>query len=647
MAMRTASPWWLSLWFGVGLLLVLLGERVFDSPGLHYVCTGVGLGLVVAVTAGRAWAMLGTTGARRHVERTLLVCHVATLVGLALYLMTTEWGMTKLSLGETAAVHFHGAATVIFGVIILASIVPVAMIELGLGTALRTNFDLDQSTDDEGVEYLRVRDIGWSGLSVALATGFLLVTCQVASERNIQKDVSYFKTSSPGESTRNIVTKAADEPLHVYLFFPPTNEVADQVKGYFDQLADATGKVIVEEKSRLVDKDIAEKFKAEDGSIVIVKGKDKDEKFQTLKLDTELEKARKATGKLRNLDKEVNSALLKIVTTKRKAYFIGGHGEMTDPDSQPQEAKRKIRWPRSTAAIRRRIGELNYEIKDLVQADLLRDVPQDATMVMLFSPTIPLTDAEWAALGRYLDRGGRLLLAFDPNGEPGMGVLEGKLGVKFNAAPMQDDLTHFPISRSAYDKRFIGTSQFSAHASTTALSRAGKGMLPLIETGALEDAPFAVAGEQPKKTYTIRSLDSSYLDLNNDFTFNADAEKKQKWNIAAAVEGPKLGDKDGFRALVFADVDLFADIDWVVGRPAGFPMSGPLIDDAVHWLGGEESFVGEVVSEDDKPIQHTKSQDNVWFTLTIVGAPLVVLVLGLFGTWARRKRAKNKSEVTP
>ena len=379
MAMRTASPWWLSLSLGVGLLLVLLGERVLDSPGLHYVCTGVGIGAVVCVTAARAWSMLSTSGSRRAVERTLLACHIGTIVGLVLYATTTDWGMAKLGFAEPMATHFHGAVTVLFGVIILASIIPVAKIELGLGNAMRENFDLDQSSDDEGVEYLRVRDIGWSGLSVALATGFLLVTCHVASERNIQKDVSFFKTTSPGDSTKNIVAASAD-PIHVYLFFPPSNEVADQVKGYFEQLDAASGgKITIEEKSRLVDKDIAEKYKAEDGSIVLVKGKDKDEKSQTLKLDTELEKARKATGKLRNLDKEVNSALLKIARDKRKAYFIGGHGEMTDPDSIPSEVKRKIQWPRSTAAIRRRIGELNYEIKDLPQADLLRDVPTDAT----------------------------------------------------------------------------------------------------------------------------------------------------------------------------------------------------------------------------------------------------------------------------
>jgi hypothetical protein len=73
---------------------------------------------------------------------------------------------------------------------------------------------------------------------------------------------------------------------------------------------------------------------------------------------------------------------------------------------------------------------------------------------------------------------------------------------------------------------------------------------------------------------------------------------------------------------------------------------GDILDDSVKWLGGEEVFAGEVVSEDDKAIQHTKSQDAVWFTLTIVGMPLVVLALGLVGTWARRRK-KSTGEVTP
>ena len=66
----------------------------------------------------------------------------------------------------------------------------------------------------------------------------------------------------------------------------------------------------------------------------------------------------------------------------------------------------------------------------------------------------------------------------------------------------------------------------------------------------------------------------------------------------------------------------------------------------MKWLAGEEAIVGDVVSEDDKPIQHTKNEDAVWFTLMVIGAPIIVLTLGLVGTWARRRRSARKTEVT-
>ena len=56
---------------------------------------------------------------------------------------------------------------------------------------------------------------------------------------------------------------------------------------------------------------------------------------------------------------------------------------------------------------------------------------------------------------------------------------------------------------NASDRRFAITTQFSAHASTTALSRSVDKGLVVIEAGAIEDAPFTVKGEQPKKTMTI------------------------------------------------------------------------------------------------------------------------------------------------
>jgi hypothetical protein len=654
MAMRTASPWWASLAFGIGLLLFFLGERFFGHlSGARFVLTGLGVLLILGVTAARAWTTSSSIGARRRVERALLLCHLGTVLALVLYVLTTDWGQASLGLTDAAATHFHGAVTVLYLAVLAGSVVPLLFAELSLGIALRTAFDVrrDAGDEDAGVEYFRVRELGWSGLSVGLALSFLMVTCQVADQRNVQRDVSYFKTSSPGESTVKMVASSSD-PLRVLVFFPDANEVKDQVVGYFRALSAASSRLTVEVHDRLADAEIAGKYKVvKDGTVVLLRGTGDKEKSQTLDIDPDMSRARTSTSKLRNLDREVNSALLKVLRDKRKAYLVVGHGEINDPESVPAEIKARV-GQHATTQFKKRLADLNYEVKNLGLLDLAKDVPDDATIVVALAPAVPLQPAEWAALERYLDRGGRLLLALDPNAYISMGPLEGKLAIQMLPGHLTDEEKFIPLRRTLTDRRAVKTNQFSAHASTTTLSRNPDHVVILNDAGALDDAPYTGKPDKaPKKTFTIRSLDSSFLDLNDNFAFDSATEKKQRWNIAAAVEGPKDGSKDGYRALVFADVDLFADL--VIRDPLGRPLmlmwadvDGPgVVEDAVHWLGGEEVFSGEIVSEDDKPIQHTKNQDVVWFMLTILGAPIIVLTLGLLGT-TRRRRGSKKAEVT-
>ena len=655
MAMRTASPWWASLAFGAGLLLFFLGERLFGHlSGARFVLSGLGVLLIVGVTAARAWTTSSSTGARRRVERTLLLCHLGTVLALVLYVLTTDWGLARLNLADTAASHFHGAVTVLYLAVLTASVVPLLIAELSLGIALRTGFDVQRNgaDDDAGVEYFRVRELGWSGLSVGLALAFLMVTCQVADQRNVQRDVSYFKTSSPGESTVKMVASSSD-PLRVLLFFPDANEVKTQVLDYFQALAQASGRLKVEPRDRLADAELANKYKVvKDGTVVLLRGDGEKEKSQTIDIDPDVTRARTSTSKLRNLDREVNSTLLKVLRDKRKAYLLVGHGEINDPESVPADIKARV-GQHATTVFKKRLADLNYEVKNLGLLDLAKDVPDDATIVVALSPAVPLQAAESAALERYLDRGGHLLLALDPNSYAGLGTLEGKLAIKMLPGHLTDEEKFVPLRRTMSDRRWVQTNQFSAHASTTALSRNLDHSMVFNDAGALDDAPYTGKPEQaPKKTFTIRSHNSAFLDLNDNFQFDAATEKKQRWNLAAAVEGAKEGAKDGYRAAVFADVDLFADllVRDQIGRPIMLMLAdaagGGVVEDVIHWLGGEEVFSGEIVSEDDKPIQHTKNQDVVWFMLTLVGFPLLVLTLGLLGT-TRRRRGSKKAEVTP
>jgi hypothetical protein len=654
MAMRTASPWWASLAFGIGLFFFFLGERFFGHlSGARFVLTGLGVLLIVGITGVRAWTTASSDGSRRKVERTLLVCQLGTLLALVLYVLTTDAALLKFGLTDAGATHFRGAVTVLYLAVFAASVLPLLIAELSLGTALRTSFDVKRTGADEeaGVEYFRVRELGWSGLSLGLALSFLMVTCQVAGERNVQRDVSYFKTSSPGESTTKMVASSS-EPIKVLLFFPDSNEVKDQVRGYFQAVASATGRLAVEVHDRLADAELAGKYKVvKDGTVVLVRGTGDKEKTQTLDVDPDIARARSSTSKLRNLDREVNSALLKVLRDKRKAYLLVGHGEINDQDSLPAELKARV-GQHNTTIFKKRLADLNYEVKNLGLLDLAKDVPEDATVVLALGPALPLQPAETAALERYLDRGGRLLYALDPARSSSLGALEGKLALKMLPGHLTDEEKFVPLRRTLSDRRTVLTTQFSAHASTTTLSRTTDHPLVLNDAGALDDAQYTGKGDKaPKKTFTIRSMDSSFLDLNDNFAFDSGNEKKQRYNIAAAVEGPKDGSKDGYRALVYADVDLFSDL--LVRDPLGRPLmlmwadlvGGGVVDDVVHWLGGEEVFSGEIVTEDDKPIQHTKNEDVVWFMLTIIGFPLVVLTAGLVLT-TRRRRGSKKTEVT-
>jgi hypothetical protein len=63
MNMRTASPWWASLVFGIGLFFILLGERLFGHlPGLRVAMTAIGVIMLVAITGLRGFTAMRTSG---------------------------------------------------------------------------------------------------------------------------------------------------------------------------------------------------------------------------------------------------------------------------------------------------------------------------------------------------------------------------------------------------------------------------------------------------------------------------------------------------------------------------------------------------------------------------------------------------------
>jgi hypothetical protein len=250
-------------------------------------------------------------------------------------------------------------------------------------------------------------------------------------------------------------------------------------------------------------------------------------------------------------------------------------------------------------------------------------------------------------------------------------ALAGLADLRFSPVVLANERQHIRRRFNASDRVLLPTSSFSSHASVSTLSRnAPRAAIVINGAGSLERA------ERPKGKidFAVRSLPGTFGDSNGNFRQDEPAEKSKVFQLAAAVtreikkgdapksetepkqedekKGPEAkeekgkkgkdakkqnaGAADEFRAFVIADSDVFAD--WIMGRAPANPY---LFVDAVRWLVGEESFAGEVNTEEDVRIEHTKQEDLAWFYAIIFGAPAVVLGLGLFVS--RRSRGKLRA----
>jgi hypothetical protein len=138
--------------------------------------------------------------------------------------------------------------------------------------------------------------------------------------------------------------------------------------------------------------------------------------------------------------------------------------------------------------------------------------------------------------------------------------------------------------------------------------------------------------------FPVRAHPATWNDANNNFAFDAPAEQRKGWNLAAAVTKKKPGAKpaEEGRVLVLADSDAL--IDGIIGNPG----NAYFVLDGTKWLLGDEAITGEVSSEVDVPIAHTKKEDAVWFYATIFFAPM--LALGVGGLVMRRRKRPSKKE---
>jgi len=618
-----SSIW--SLAFGAGMVLVLVGERAVGAGTARTALTAAGV-LVAVVSAVIRALRMRVVDARAHAtgagaaERVLLRLSLLGLGALAIYFLQSDVVGRFLDKPlDQSTPRLAGALGALWPVALACSLLPMMMVEVSyLGMARAAV-----------IEAGRIRAALFAGLGLSFALVFAFATIYVASNRDSKWDFSYFRTAKPGQATRLIV-RALQEPLEVSLFFPPANEVKEQVQDYLDLLKDDSPFLQIKSYDQAVDVAKAKELGVSaNGFLVFARGARK----ELLSVGMQLESAR---SQLRNLDQEVQKRLLQVARPKKTLYFVTGHGERAESNARPEDKRATIR------ELRTMLRSLNYELTDLsASTGLASGVPKDAGALLLLGPTADLFPGEAANILEYVRGGGRLLVALDPEAGLAFADLLQPLGVKLTTTSLAADRVFAEFRHQESDHVNIVTGSYSSHPSVTTLSHLGsRGALLLPGAGPLEDASKERSREL-SVDYTVHADSGTWLDLDGNYRFDDKAEVRKAWELAAAITFKKSRDvkaEEEGRVVVVGDSDFLTDATGE--RPPIIRFEGPayFVYDSVKWLLGDEAIQGTVNSEVDVPIQHTKKDDVLWFWSTIFLAPAVVIGAGLIITRRRGGR---------
>jgi hypothetical protein len=603
-----------SIGFGAGLVAVYLGERVLLPGHAATTVTLVGVAVVVA-----ALALALRQGKGRPAGLILPSLYGLGLLALLLYFSrTTLPSLLGHRALESSMPKLDGVLAALWPAALLASVLPVLLVELSYVSMAYAPL----------VDARRLRRAMHSGLGIAFALVFCFAVSYIASERNRKADLSFFRTARASAATKQLVA-ALDQPIEVTLFYPPGNEVAEELASYFGELGRGGKNLTVARVDHAVEPARGKALGVSaNGAVAIARGTQHEQIQMPIKLEA-------ARGRLRSLDQDVYKRILIISRGKRTIYVVQGHGERAFSTPRDGDANASL------SRLKDLLGTQNLDTKDLSLAQGLgNEVPADAGLVMVVGPQQAMLAEETAALLRYFQGGGRLLVAADPDNASAAAPLLAGLSLELSPSNLANDRMYWARTHQKSDRTGIAAASYSGHAALATLSQFGA-QLPVVFVGAGSLTKTKVAPTPaPNVDLVVRTDSGTWEDKNGDFELDKDSEQRKVYTVGAAVTlrptpaagkpAPKADPES--RAFVIGDADVFSDLMIVNRANAVFAV------DVLRWLLGEPEVVGPVNNEEDVPVRHTRKQDAAWFYASVFLVPGAILFVGFLATRKRRKR---------
>jgi hypothetical protein len=322
-------------------------------------------------------------------------------------------------------------------------------------------------------------------------------------------------------------------------------------------------------------------------------------------------------------EQAITSGLLEVTEGKKSnVYYLQGHGEPGFGKRQPLEI----------------IGTL-LEGEHLTSSELnllnVQAVPADASVVMLIGARYDLTDRETKLLEDYWNKGGRLLVLLDPDGNtPNLAGFLHRMGVT-----PDDDRVLMTIPMGGFTGIMRDT--LTSFVGNTAIATQLAGLTPVFPGGAqsLTLTPEAVAAQGIKLAPLLVANpkfwgETDYKDLENTGAYDDPKDKHAPLYIAATLEKGALGDERvqvGAARMIVVGQSHFAEQGIMDERTGDFFLA------SLNWLLEREALIGIPPHRVQTfTLNLPDEQVSKFFDITVLGIPAACAFLGLLVWWRRR-----------
>jgi ABC-type uncharacterized transport system involved in gliding motility auxiliary subunit len=459
-----------------------------------------------------------------------------------------------------------------------------------------------------------------AGVSVIVALGILVAVNYVAVRQNKRWDLTANQQFSLSEQTTKLLSE---------LKKPVTFTVFDKADG-FDRFR--TRLTEYQYKSRQVTVDYVDADRSP------VKTREYGvETYGTVVIEYDGRRERVTT----DAEQDLTNGLIKVLNpTKKKVYFLGGHGEK-DPANSDQRL--------GYSAIAESLKRDNYEFDKLVLAQT-NEIPADANVIVVAGPKTDLLESEVPLLREYLVKNKALLVLLDPpdfKAPAPMPRLEGLLtewGLTATPSVVVDmsgrtTVATVPVAAPPYPQHAI-TDRFEL-VTMFPLARAivpaagappNRVAQPFLQTAARS---WAETTFSQLETPSALAPEPSNGDTPGPVSIGAAVAVRSE-TPAPASAAPAPGTEDAPRPET--RVAAIGDSDFASNGYLGVEGNRDLFMNAVNWLAQQENLIAIRPREAaDRRLSMGAGQLQVVGLFTVFGIPLLVLGAGIW-TWSRRRK---------